>query len=149
MQESKKIFDFKEQLAVGNNGEQDFLNYYKDAKKATVRAHDFDLNDKKVELKTDSYSFERTDNFFIERYSDYTNMKDGSVWQSSHCDFFVYYYIQEKTFFWFDTKSFKDFLDEYIKDKSYVLIRNKGWTALGYKIKREDCRKFIIREDKF
>ncbi len=145
----KKTFDFQEQMALGDKGEQDFLKYYKGAKKSPVRAHDFDFQGKKVELKTDYYKFEDTNNFFIERYSDYDKLKDGSVWQSEHCDFFVYYFIHEKIFFWFDTKTLKTFLDGYIKDKSYIIIKNRAWNALGYKIPRNICDKFVIRKDKF
>jgi hypothetical protein len=140
MQESKKIFDFKTQMNLGDKGEQDFLKFYKDAVKHPTREHDFDLDGKKIELKTDNYTFKDTDNFFI---------KDGSVWQSAHCDYFVYYFINEGIFFWFDMTKFREFLEEHIKDKSYVLIRNKGWTALGYKVNRELCKDFIIKQDNF
>lgn len=149
MQENKKIFDFNKQLKLGDKGEQDFLKYYKNATKCPIRAYDFDLDGKKIELKSDFYTFEDTDNFFIERYSDYDKLKDGSLWQSKDCDFFVYYFINEGVFFWFNVKEFLKFLDEYIKDKSYVIIKNKGWNALGYKIPREICKPYIIKIDKF
>ncbi len=149
MQQSKKIFDFHKQLKLGDKGEQNFLKYYKNAVKHPTRAHDFDLDGKKIELKTDFWLFKDTDNLFIERYSDYDKLKDGSVWQSSHCDYFVYYFINEGVFYWFDMKDFREFLDEYIKNKSYILIRNRAWTALGYKIPIEACRKYMIKEDKF
>lgn len=144
-----KTFSFKEQLDIGTKGENMFLKYYPNATKSPVRAHDFNLDGKKIELKTDTYPFSKTDNFFIERYSDYNKLKDGSVWQSAHCDYFVYYFINEGIFFWFDMTKFREFLDKYIEGKSYVLIKNKGWTALGYKVNREDCKNFIIKEDKF
>ncbi len=149
IKKDKKIFDFKEQLKEGNKGEQDFLKYYNKAIKAPDFSYDFDLEGKKIELKCDSYSLDKTENFFIERYSDYDKLKDGSVWQSLHCDFFVYYFILNKTFFWFKMKEFKEFLEDYIKDKSYILIKNKAWNTLGYKVNRDDCKKYIIKEDKF
>ena len=149
MQQSKKIFDFKTEMNKGDKGELEFLKYYPKAVKHPTREHDFDLDGKKIELKSDFYTFEDTDNFFIERYSDYDKLKDGSVWQSAHCDYFVYYFINEGVFFWFDMTKFRKFLDEYIKNKSYVLIRNRAWTALGYKVPRDICKDFIIKQDNF
>lgn len=140
-----KTFDFKEQLKVGSRGEELFLKYYPE--KIYIhpeRDGDFITEDgKKIELKTDDYNMDKTDNFFIERYSDLNKKSPGSVWQAKghHCDIFVYYFVRHNTWFIFkDLDKLINRLEELTKGKGMVYIRNKAWTTAGYKVKRDDLK---------
>src|SRR5271170_7514484 len=99
-----KVFDFKAQMAIGDQGEKDFLERYTSLapKKSTKdRAVDFILGDgKKVELKSDSYSMEETENFFMEIYGCITTSKLGGPLRAKadNIDYFVYYFPKNKTF---------------------------------------------------
>ncbi len=149
MKQSNKVFGFQDQLKIGNKGENSFVKYYKDRGAKKVKTRDFDItidNDKKVELKTDSYKMEKTANFFFERYRN-AEKAPGGPWQSKEkgCHYFVY----DKTFFWFDNDKLCKFLDKIIKNYEPKQIRNKGWACIGYAIPREIVKHLVIQEDKF
>jgi hypothetical protein len=132
------MFDFKEQLDIGAEGERVFHSLYPKLNKADGIKFDFELNGHTVELKTDTYSMDRTPNFFMENVSDIDSGKIGGPWRAAqdNVDFFVYMFIQQKKCFWFRSKPLVQFLDEYCKDLYLVKIPNKGWTATGYKVPR-------------
>lgn len=150
-----KVFNFKEQLEAGNSGERMFLLYYgprTPVKSVADLAFDFTIDgDKKLELKTDTYSMTKTNNFFMERFGSVKTMKSGGPWRAKEdkLDFFVYCFEKEKTFFWFEPESLCKILDEFIKKSSYVEIRNSGWTTRGYKVPRELCIPAAILIDTF
>lgn len=138
-----KTFDFKEQLSVGSRGEELFLEYFPE--KISIwpeRDGDFITEGgKKIELKTDTYNMEKTDNFFIERFSDLNKKSPGSVWQAhGHgCEIFVYYFVRHNTWFVFrDIPALIERLEVLTKGKGLVYIKNKAWTTAGYKVKRSD-----------
>lgn len=150
------LFDFKQQLAVGDNGEKEFQDFYKHLtpKKAEDRKYDFILIDgETVELKTDTYDMEDTENFFMELYSDYKSGSLGGPWRAANDNvrFFVYYFRRNKTFFWFESKPLITELDKLLLAKRYHLknIKNKGWTAQGYCIPRELLKPVLHRQDTF
>ncbi len=149
------MWDFKEQLEKGNAGEKIFITNYaslKPVKSEKERYFDFTLKDgKKVELKTDTYSMDATPNFFMERFGDIVTKKSGGPWRATEdkVEFFVYFFLKDKTFFWFEPKKLCKFLDKYIEGKSYRPIPNKGWVAGGYPVPRELCKPYLIRMDKF
>lgn len=154
MQKSKKVFGFQKQLAFGDKGEDFFVKCYKKrgAKKVAIREYDMIIDgDKSVELKSDSYPMSKTENFFFERYRNKETKKAGGPWQSNEhgCEYFVYCYIQDKTFFWFKTSDLCKFLNKIIKKYPAKQIRNKGWSCIGYCIPREIVRHLVIQEDKF
>lgn len=141
MSKPPKIYDFKEQLAIGDKGEAVFKQYYH--KPLTIikeRYADFKTRDGKIlELKTDTYKTDETPNFYFERYSDIAKKSPGSVWQSldKGVDILCYFFINSNTYFEFkDLPALRDCLDDYILDKSYVNIANRGWGSAGYKIPR-------------
>ena len=90
-------------------------------------------------------------NFFIERYGNLDKLKDGSVWKSSldKINWFVYYYVPDRTFFWFKVEELKDFMEENMAKFQQRKIRNIGWEALGFLVPREEVRHLIKKEDKF
>jgi hypothetical protein len=150
-----KFFDWQEQLDVGDVGEKDFLQYYKDLKpiKSKDLTVDFWLkNGWSVELKTDTYDMNKTPNFFMELYGN-EQKKLGGPWRAKKdcLNLFCYYFKKNKTFFWFEPSSLVDLIDQIIlKDKlSTVDIVNDGWTAVGYKIARKDVESLLIRKDIF
>lgn len=137
-------FDFQAQLTVGSRGEELFLERY--PSKLIVHpehAYDFDckVTGAKIELKTDTYNIDKTDNFFIERYSDVHKKSPGGVWQSYEkgVTVFCYYFVRNNIWFQFnDLPTLVSRLEELTKKKGMIYIKNKGWITGGYKIKRED-----------
>jgi hypothetical protein len=166
MAETKKkqrIFNFADQMRIGDIGEADFIRIYEKLepkKPEKNRKIDFVLkNGKSVELKTDSYDMAKTPNFFMEKET-ITEKKtiSGGPWRSlDHMvDFFVYYYVKNKTFFWFEPVPLVKWLDEYIKSEKLkpIDIRNKSgndnseFKSIGYKIPREALKDILLREHK-
>lgn len=141
---SRKVWSFKAQLEVGSRGEELFLEHY--PKKIIVypeRDGDFleVYSGKKIELKSDSYNINKTENFFFERYSNIETKTPGSVWQAiGHgCDIFCYQFVRHNIWFQFnDLPALRDRLEELTAGKSMVWIKNQGWITGGFKIKRSD-----------
>lgn len=152
----KPLFDFQEQLVVGNVGENDFLKYYAklNPRKSLDRKIDIFLGDgTSIELKTDTYNMEATENFFMELYSDESAGVIGGPWraQQDHVEFFVYYFPKNKTFFWFKTEQLCAALETIISESRLNLktIRNKGWNAQGYAIPRTRLEAALYKKETF
>jgi len=146
----KEVFGFKKQLTVGNKGEELFLRHYKGSEKSDIRKYDLLYKGEKVELKTDTYPMEKTANFFMERYGSIEDGKIGGPWRAREdgVKHFVYFYLADKTFFWFESKALADYLDTYTKDKRGKTVANRGYSSLGFAVPREDLRHLILKEDK-
>lgn len=147
-------FNFKTQLNVGNVGEEMFLNHYKkrQARKADGRKHDFLVDESKtVELKTDTYSMFKTPNFFMEKFGNIETKALGGPWRAAEdkLDFFVYFFIKEKTFFWFEPKALVAILDPIILDMKPKIIDNKTWAAIGYTVARDLCNSACLLQETF
>lgn len=147
----KKVFEFNSQANVGLKGELLFLESYPKAVKTDGLIDDFVLGGKTVELKTDTYSMSKTKNFFMEKYGNIKTKKLGGPWRTANdrVDFFVYLFIKEKTFFWFDPTKLVEFLEDYILDIPPSYIDNKTWAAEGYKVSRKDVEHLLIKTDTF
>ena len=141
-----KVWGFKEQIAVGDEGQRLFLkNYHTPITEYVPHAADFQVvaTGALVELKTDTYPMATTPNFFIERWSDIGSKKPGSVWQSVEkgVTIFCYMFIQDRTYFEFtDLPALIARLDDITAGSYLMAIRNKGWTTGGYRVKRESLR---------
>ncbi len=162
-QKKGKVFNFKDQLRIGDIGESDFTKIYEKlepVKSVKNRKIDFTLNNgKTVELKTDSYPMAKTVNFFMEKNTilpDGTELM-GGPWRSKEhkLSYFVYYYMNDKVFFWFDPVTLCKYLDKYIKKNKVkpIAIPNrdgKGQTfrSYGYKIPRADIVDVLLKEHK-
>lgn len=149
-----KTFYFSKQKKNGDKGENKFVEHYKslNARIGDGKIIDLLINeDESVELKTDSYPMEDTKNFFIERYGNIEKAKDGSVWRSSKdkIKWFVYYYISDNTFFWFDVEKLKDFIDKNDTLFQTREVRNPGYSSIGFLVPRDKVKHLIEREDKF
>lgn len=150
------LFDFGEQLVVGDDGERDFLKHYANLipKKSDDRRIDFILGDgKKVELKTDTYDMSATQNFFMELFGNIDKGQIGGPWRAmqDNVDYFVYYFKKNKTYFWFESKSLCKHLDNIIAQGRLQpkIINNKGWAARGYAVPRSQLELVQLRKDSF
>lgn len=133
-----KQFGFKEQLKIGDEGERIFQEVYKNGDITLFEGRDYDFDrvsdGKRIELKTDTYV--NSPNFFFERWSDMDRKKPGSVWQSiDKADVFIYFFINEMTYYEFEyMQQLLTTLDDLIITIKPTVIRNRGWTAEGYKV---------------
>lgn len=151
-----EVFDFDAQLEVGNDGEEDFKRYYKSLrpKKSEERKIDFILGDgQTVELKTDTYEMDKTPNFFMEMFGSVDESKIGGPWRAMQdgVNLFVYYFPKNKTFFWFKTEVLCKRLDSLVASGRFQPkeIRNKGWSARGYAIPRNELDEVLLKKDAF
>jgi hypothetical protein len=143
-------------MAIGDKGEQDFKQYYAHLGpvKSEDRAIDFILADgTTVELKSDSYPMEKTENFFMETLSDTKSGKLGGVFRARNdkIHFFVYYYPANKTFFWFEVEKLCAEVERLIGTGKYRVksIKNRSWTTEGYALSRSLFEKVMLRKDVF
>jgi hypothetical protein len=140
-----KTFKFKEQLEYGLKAQQDFFDiYHKPLIAATTRAYDFKVvsSGKKLELKTDDWDHDETENFFFERYSVWEKESPGGPWQSrkKRVDLFVYYFARNQVYYEFsDLKLLCKVLERIVRKEKLrlVLIKNQGYYTAGYKIRRD------------
>lgn len=151
---NQKTFDFDEQMKVGDRGEMLFTKAYSNlapVKSADDLKYDFNTSIGTVELKTDTYSMAATPNFFMERYGCMNSKKDGGPWRASldKIDYFVYFYINDGTFFWFKTEELMKIIDPLATKKRERWIKNKAWTAIGYTIPRAELSSAVIHTDIF
>ena len=143
-----KVFSFKEQLGVGATGERMFIEFY-GGTPSEDRKYDISHTDGKIELKTDTYSMEKTGNFFMEKFGSIEDSKIGGPWRAAQddIDFFVYFYVTDKTFFWFKSKQLVEFLEKYTATLKAKTVRNKAYTTLGYAVPREALEHILFRKD--
>lgn len=140
-----KTFKFKEQLAYGLQAQQDFFDiYHRPLIEANTRAYDFKVvaTGEKLELKTDDWDHDKTENFFFERYSVWEKESPGGPWQSrrKRVDVFIYYFARNQIYYEFcDIKLLCKELERIIRREKLrlVLIKNQGYYTAGYKVKRE------------
>lgn len=153
---SKKVFGFKEQLSLGQKGEDLFIKSYPYLQpvKGNGSTNDIILNDgSTIEIKTDFYSMLKTGNMFIERFGNLEKKIDGGPWKAlkDKNDFFVYLFYPDKTFFWFNTKRLVEYLNIEIKKGSVKskLVRNQNYTTQGFAIEREKLFHLLFKLDRF
>lgn len=139
-----KAWDFKEQLKVGSRGEELFLEKYpRKLKVHPGKDGDFivQATGDKIELKTDTYNINKSENFFIERWSDYYEEKPGSLWQARDhgCTIFCYYFVRHNLWYEFrDIPALINRIEELTEGKGFIMIKNKCWITAGWKVRRDD-----------
>jgi hypothetical protein len=109
-----KVFDFREQLSIGQKGETLFHSYYPELTRTNGRVGDFISPDGYIiELKCDSYS--GSPNYFIERYSSIEKKSPGGPYQSKEKGVtdFVYFFVAEGTIHWFNVNQLVEWLEEH------------------------------------
>lgn len=144
-----KVFDMQEQLKKGKDGEDLFLSFYPDLKRLDGRKGDFiGHTERKIELKTDSYTTTKTENFFIERWRDEKG-NPGGPWQAAanDCYYFVYLF-SDGIIYWFRTSELLVHLQANLSTYETRRIQNKGWAAEGYLVPRMSTEPVIIRKER-
>ena len=132
---------FHKSLEKGKVGESLFLDYYKDRiKQLDGLRNDFQFvgSGDYVELKSDYYDMNRTENFFMERWSDVERHKAGGPWQAATNGNTWYYYLFVKNgvMFQFQTLPLLCALKKLEKEYKLIDIPNSRWLTQGYKIPR-------------
>jgi hypothetical protein len=151
---SNRKFSFHKQLKKGEAGEDFFIKSYNELNphKSDIKEVDIFIDgNKTVELKSDSYDENDTENFFIELIGNTTNNKLGGphLSQQNDVDWFVYHYVPNKTFYWFDVKELCDFIDKNQNDFQTKEVKNYGWSSIGLLIPRNRITHLLKRKDQF
>ena len=136
---SEKTFGWKTQLSVGQRGEKLFQETYPKSTQTDGRIDDFILDGERIELKSDSYEMSKTSNVFLEFYGNTDKKSVGGPWRTAQDDikWFVYLFLHDKKFFWYESKKLVKFLDEHIKTLKPKIVRNKGYDTCGFAVSRE------------
>lgn len=144
------MFIFSNSLKEGQKGEDLFYEINHDIlNREDGFKYDFSFKSsgKKIELKSDYYDSTRTENFFLERYSDFDKKIDGGAWQSlkNNVDYYCYFYIKNKELYVFDVKKLVEFLERICSEKDLIFIPNKNYRTAGYKINRDYLSSIVIQ----
>jgi hypothetical protein len=149
------MFDFKEQNKVGLKGESLFVECYPElSAKKSEEDKRFDFltgGGDKIEVKTDTYPMDKTENFFFEYFSDMQTQKLGGPWRAhqDRIDHFVYLFAQDRTFFWFHPGKLCVALEPIIATMRYKTVKNRAWTTTGFAVNRELVKDLVFRKDTF
>lgn len=143
-----KVYSWKQQLEKGMKAEELFLDIcHLNLTKSDTRDYDFVTRDgRKVELKTDFYGENKTENFFIERYSVMEEDKPGGPWQSKAKKVDLYIYLYADTGAYYVFSDLKALCKEVEKlDLPLIPVRNRTYNGGGYKVPREAIRHLCRR----
>lgn len=143
---------FKASLGVGKIGE---VLYYEanlgKLEKLDGRAADFRdyLTGELTELKLDTYSMEKTPNFFIEQYSDMNKKTSGGPYRAleNGCKFFVYMFVQNLKLFTFDTQKLVDRMRELEPTLSITEVPNSSWITTGFRVNRDLLKDLYVESE--
>lgn len=132
---------FKGSLAKGQKGEELLLEVWPGLTRLDGRKHDFVTEDgETLELKTDSYSVDKTQNFFIELVSSIQGFKVGGPAQAlkNGTTYWVYLYSTSKVMYVFETEKLVKEINKLLLTErvELCLIPNRTWTTIGAKIPR-------------
>lgn len=136
------MHNFQSSLRKGQAGEELLLTLWPGLTKLDGRRSDFVTSEgETVELKTDSYTVEKTANFFIELVSDLQRFKVGGPAQAlnNKTTYWVYLYPASKVLYIFETDKLVKEIHKLLLTEKLVpcLIPNKSWTTMGIKVPRE------------
>ncbi len=146
-----KVVNFFESKKDGQKGEKLFLELNLD-KLDAADGYKFDFtlkdSDRKVELKSDYYDSDKTENFFMERYSNFQDKSNGGVWQSAEngVHYYVYFFVKNKHAYVFKVKDLVKKLNEICDEKDLIFIPNKTWVTAGYKVNRKLLEDVLLQE---
>lgn len=130
---------FDKDLKKGKKSEHDFyMKYQQCLTRTDGRRGDFELNktSELLELKSDYYDPNKTENFFIERYSH--EDKNGGIWQAiDHgVDYYVYWYPLTGDTYIFNAKQLLRKMNKLARKLELVEVKNQGYVTRGYKVER-------------
>lgn len=135
------IHDFKTSLAKGAAGEVLLMEAWPGLERLDGRKSDFLVlaTGEQLELKSDQYDMDKTENFFIEVWSDRERLKVGGPRQAlSHgSSIWVYMFPKNRTMFVFDTGALVSWLAENVAVYPLINIPNRTWITAGIKVPRE------------
>lgn len=148
-----KTHKFHDSLQVGDAGEALFSDANPSFQKQDKKSHtDFICSDSgdSLELKTDTYPMDKTENFFIERYSSDKTMLPGGPYRNLKTTHWVYYFISDDVAFWFNPQELVTLIHKLGLDNEKKLTRvyNRSYATLGWKIPRRDVE-HIARQTSF
>lgn len=144
---ARKVYGWKEQLTIGEQGEQSFQalwksNFHNSLIKSPVRDYDFLTEDGlKVELKSDNYHPSKTPNFFFERFSVLSQQKPGGPWQSweKGADLFIYQFVlTSEAYIFRNIPELIQTIDHLVHEHELKprKVANRTYFASGYAIQR-------------
>lgn len=143
-----KVYGWKEQLKIGEEGERRFVslwysNYQETLVSSPVRDYDFLTPDgAPLELKSDNYDPAKTPNFFFERFSILSQRKPGGPWQSweKGAEIFVYQFLKTSEAYIFrNIPQLIETIDYLVHEHSLKprRVANRTYFASGYAIERK------------
>lgn len=133
---------FISSLAKGKHGEDIYFEHRKDEiERLDGYKSDFRCikTGKGLELKTDSWSLAKTPNYFFEHIRNTKTGAPGGPWQAlaSGSEIFVYMYVNDLTYFTFDTTKLVERLNEIIIPIRATNVYNASYITQGYKVPRD------------
>jgi len=135
------VYNFRSSLAIGKAGEATFAKHFPMLTALNGRKSDFiDKESGELwELKTDSYDMAKTENFFIEHYSDVERGKLGGIWQSeSHgTTYWCYMFSKNEVLFVFILEDLLAFMEKTLLNYQVREIKNKTWVTTGFLVPRK------------
>lgn len=148
--EAKKEYEFKKDLVRGHSGEHSFYQKYQHLlSHLDGRNADFEINKtgETIELKTDYYDENLTDNLFIERYS--YDDKNGGPWQSAdkNITYYIYQFHSTGNMYCFNTKQLVKKMAKYAANLQLVPVKNKGYTTYGYKVNKQLLKDLVLEPE--
>lgn len=137
--------NFHADLKRGNIGEELVASMWPELVRTDGRRGDFHLGTNRLEVKTESRALKDTENFFIERYSDFDKKSPGGPFQALEHGTLLYahFFIKDLTIFLFFTQA----LAAYLKDRDesqLIFIQNPRYRTAGYKISRAELAHLFV-----
>ncbi len=132
---------FSVSLKKGKDGEYKLLEHWPDLEKLDGRRSDFRVKStgQLLELKSDQYDMAKTENFFIELWSDSAKLKPGGPMQAMKHDseLWVYMFVKNDRAFIFKTNELVDWILKNAHLYKRIQIVNKSWITTGIKVPRD------------
>lgn len=146
-----KIHYFSDSVIQGNLGESKFMSAYPHWSKIGdgYTTGDFKYKSETLELKTDFYSMDKTENFYMEYISNGNKGTLGGPFRDTSITYFVYYYYNNDVAYWFNTKELVDKIKLICNKSQLVPVKNKYFTSYGFKVNRNLLNDIVIRKEKW
>jgi hypothetical protein len=147
-----KIFKWENQLDIGNKGESCFLKKYPNFSKIKEGYSKNDFICKNtghiVELKSENYDSRKTNNIFVEVFSNFEKRTPGGVFRSNDADTLIHYFIKDNKAFIYDVQRFIEtirVLDLSGKGiETLMKIPNDSYYTAGKPINRDFVKTALI-----
>lgn len=155
-----QVFDFKKSKKLGDEAEAIMcVRFNLDPAKRNpdgtrIIAYDAKTKDgRTVEIKAESYTFDKSKNFMFEKTSNEEAGTLGGPWraQRDRVNRIIYYWPNERHFWIWKPEQLVAALDEEIKNLAPKRMKNKGragknYHTLGYAVPREKVEGFCLQK---